>query len=118
MAILLEVIDVDDPIRVGDNETYVITVTNQGSAPAQNVRIVCNLEQQHVFQTATGSTSGSHRGGTVTFEPLASLAPKAKATWRVVVKAGGAADARFKVAMTSNMIQRPVEETESTHFYE
>ncbi len=116
-AILLEVVDINDPVRVGDEETYVITVTNQGSAAARSIRIVCNLEQSATFVSAAGSTSGSHRAGVVTFEPVASLEPQAKATWRVVVRAAAEADARFKVSMTSSMIQRPVEETEATHFY-
>ena len=41
-AILLEVIDVSDPIELGDSETYQITVTNQGSAPDTNIVINCS----------------------------------------------------------------------------
>jgi uncharacterized repeat protein (TIGR01451 family) len=43
-AVSLEVVDVDDPVKVGARTTYVISVTNQGSAAATNVSIACILE--------------------------------------------------------------------------
>ncbi|MAE65826.1 MAG: hypothetical protein CMJ18_16270 [Phycisphaeraceae bacterium] len=118
-AILLEVIDIDDPIEVGANETYVITVTNQGSAPGTNIKIVASLEDSMQYVSSSGDTgAASHAGGKVTFKALASLAPKAKATFKVVVKAVSEDDARFGVSLTSDQLRRPVEETESTHYYE
>ncbi len=117
-AILLEVIDVEDPIQVGDTETYVITVTNQGSATDTNIKIVCTLEPEMSHVSSGGATRSTAADRTVTFAPLASLAPKAKATWQVKVKAEKPGDVRFKVSMTSNQIGRPVEETEATNFYQ
>ena len=54
----------------------------------------------------------------MTFSPLATLAPGDEAEWRVTVRAARAGDVRFKVSMTSRMLTRPVEETESTTFYD
>jgi uncharacterized repeat protein (TIGR01451 family) len=116
-ALLLECVDTTDPLEIGGNQTYVITVTNQGSAPDTNIKIVANLEDTMEFVSASGQTRGSAQGKTVTFEPLPSLAPKAKATWQVVVKSVGAGDVRFKVNMTADQLTRPVEETESSNFY-
>ncbi|MCE5185315.1 MAG: DUF11 domain-containing protein [Planctomycetaceae bacterium] len=117
-AVLLEVIDVSDPIAVGQNETYIITVTNQGTAHDTNVRVTANLEDTMQFVSASGATNGTFEGGKVTFAPLATLAPKAKATWRVVVKAVKPADARFMVLMRTDQLGRDVGETEATNFYE
>ena len=117
-AILLEVVDLEDPIEVGDNETYVITATNQGSAPGTNIVIKCVLEGNAQYISSSGTTTGRAAAQTVTFAPLASLAPKDKAAWKVVVKAMKAGDVRFKVQMTSDQISRPVDETEATNFYE
>ena len=117
-AILLEVIDVSDPIEVGQNETYVITVTNQGSAPDTNIIVKCMLEENMQYVSSSGATSGTSSDGMVVFDALGSLAPKAKATWRVVVKAVKAGDVRFKVAMMSDELGRDVQETEATNFYE
>ena len=116
-AVLLEVIDVEDPIEVGQNVTYVITVTNQGSAQDTNIRIVAQLEDAQEYVSNAGATRGSHSGGTITFEPLPSLAPKAKATWRITVKARAEGDIRFKVTMNTDELKRPVQETEATNFY-
>jgi len=117
-AILLETIDVEDPIEVGANETYVITITNQGSAVGTGIRLVCTLASQQSYVSATGPTEASAEQQTVSFSPLASLAPKAKATYRVVVKGVSAGDVRFRVSLTSDQIREPVEETESTNIYE
>jgi len=116
-AILLEVIDIEDPIEVGDNETYVITATNQGSLPDTNIQIVCTLEDAQSYVSATGDTSGTAKGKVITFAPLKSLAPGAKATWRAIVKAEKVGDIRIKVSMTSDQLTRPVEETEATNQY-
>lgn len=116
-AILLEVIDIQDPIEVGGNETYVIVVTNQGSADDNNIVVTAILPDELEFVDGKGVTAGKLTGKTVNFEPLPSLAPKAKAEWRVTVKALKEGDVRFKVIMKSDMMTSPVEETESTHLY-
>jgi len=117
-AVLLEVIDLEDPIPVGENVTYEITATNQGSAPGTNIRITCILEDVVSYVSSSGATRGSLAGDKVTFAPLDSLAPKTKATWRVVVKVAKPGDARFHVRMDLDEFDRPVEETEATHLYE
>jgi uncharacterized repeat protein (TIGR01451 family) len=116
-AILLEVVDLEDPIEVGKNVTYVIDVTNQGSAPDSNIKLVCTLEDAQDFVSGSGPTAVTGSGKTVTMAPLPSLAVKQKATWRVVIKAGKASNVRFKTTMTSDQLTRPVEETESTNQY-
>jgi len=117
-AILLEVVDVSDPIEVGKYETYIIEVTNQGSAPDTDIKIVCKLEDSMEFVSAAGATTGSHANGVVTFQPLGILAPKAKATWKVEVQALRAGDVRFTTTLTSEQLGREVMETEATKFYE
>jgi hypothetical protein len=56
--------------------------------------------------------------GTLTFEPLKTLRPKAKAIWRVIVTALKKGDTRFKTTMNADELTRPVEETEATRVYE
>ena len=116
-AILLEVVDVEDPIEVGANETYIITATNQGTLADTNIKIVATLEANQAYVSSGGATNGTAKGAVITFAPLASLAPKAKATWKVVVKAVKEGDVRFKVSMTSDQLTRSVDETEATYLY-
>jgi hypothetical protein len=116
-AILLEVVDLEDPIEVGSTVNYRIDVTNQGSAPGTGIKIVCELEDEQQFTSGSGSTAVTGSGQKITMAPVASLAPKAKASWQVSVKALKAKNIRFKVSMTSDQMPRPVEETESTNQY-
>lgn len=116
-AILLEVVDSPDPVRVGEETTYIITVTNQGSAPSTNVKIVGVLENNMEFVSAAGASAGKLDGTNINFEPLASLAPGATAKFTVVIKASGSDDVRFKTVLTADQFKRSIEETESTNFY-
>ncbi|HUU83458.1 MAG TPA: hypothetical protein VM243_08145 [Phycisphaerae bacterium] len=116
-AILLECVDDPDPIEINGNVTYTITVVNQGSAVGTNIVIACTLapEQEHV--SSTGPTNATAAGKDVTFAPLASLAPKASAVYKVTAKGVGEGDVRFRVELMSDQIKTPVMETESTHIY-
>jgi len=117
-AILLEVVDLEDPIEVGSNETYVITVTNQGSAVGTNIRVTCTLPEEQQYVSSDGPTQASVAGRKITFAPLAQLAPHAKAVYRVLVKGAKAGDVRFAADLVSDQMTSPAGETESTHIYE
>jgi uncharacterized repeat protein (TIGR01451 family) len=117
-AVLLEVIDISDPVRVGENDTYVITVENQGSASISNLRVMCEMEKEMSYVSSTGPSKGMVAGRKIEFEPLSQLAPKDRAIWRVTVKAIGVGDLRFKTAIKSDQFERVVSETEATTFYE
>ena len=78
-----------------------ISLRNQpGFAEDTNVIIKTMLEDSMQFVSATGATNGTLSGSTVTFAPLPSLAPKAKASWRVTVKAVKAGDVRLRLPWT------------------
>lgn len=117
-AILLEVVDLEDPIEVGSTVTYQIRVTNQGSAAGRNIKINAIVPSQMEYASSGGPTNGSATGSSVTFAPLANLDPGKTATYTITVRAKSAADVRFKVSMTSAQSEVPVEETESTYIYE
>jgi uncharacterized repeat protein (TIGR01451 family) len=116
-AMLLEVIDLVDPIEVGANVTYRITVTNQGSAPDRNVKVAILLADPVEYVSATGPTKATVDGKRVTFGTIDRIEPKGKATFEVVIKGTEECDTRFGVSLTSDTLTVPVQETESTHFY-
>ena len=111
-------VDSPDPVQIGTDTTYTVEVTNQGSATATNVKIICTLPAEETFLSAGGQTAGSASGNTITFAPLASLAPKAKATWTVKVKAKAEGDVRFRTSMIADQLKSTVDETESTNLYQ
>ena len=116
-AILLEVVDLQDPVEVGGSVVYEIRVTNQGTAALTQVKLLCALAETQEFVSGEGVTPVSAEGGKVSLSPLARLEPKAEVAWRVTVKAVGQADARFRVDLTSDQFTRPVEEWEATSQY-
>lgn len=116
-AILLETVDLADPIEIGKEVTYDIKVTNQGTSTGTNIRLVCTLPASQEFVSSTGATPAKAEVHTLTMEPLAALEPKAEASWRVVVKALQADDARFRVELLSDQFEQSVTEDESTQLY-
>jgi uncharacterized repeat protein (TIGR01451 family) len=119
-AMVIECIDVQDPNKVGESETYEIRVTNQGSANLTNIVVNCHLEEAQEFVSATGPTPTNAKTGDreYTFGPLPALAPRETATWRTSVRCVAQGDIRFHLKVTSDQHGRPVEETESTRVYE
>ncbi|MCP5522721.1 MAG: hypothetical protein H7A46_14355 [Verrucomicrobiales bacterium] len=113
-AILLEVVDLLDPVLVGDAVDYEIRVTNQGSAAITQVRLSCDFPDSQKFLAGTGPTAFVNEGGRVTTEPLARLAPKATAVWKVKAEALSAGDSRFRVELSGDQFPRPIEELEAT----
>lgn len=116
-AILLECVDDPDPREVGSELTYTITVLNQGSADGTSIVVTGTLPPEQDYVSSAGPTTAKVAGKVVTFAPLATLAPKAKAVYSVKVKSVGAGDVRFQVQLTSDQLTRPVMETESTNQY-
>ncbi|MHC4844680.1 MAG: CARDB domain-containing protein [Planctomycetota bacterium] len=116
-ALLLEVADLDDPIEIGSDVTYVIVVTNQGTAADDQIEISATLPSQEGFVSATGPTKHTVTGQTVKFAQSGPLAPKAALTYRITVKAKAEGDVRFAISMDSKALTSPVKETEATRLY-
>jgi len=116
-ALLIEVIDTEDPLLVGEETTYVIQVTNQGTAPDTNVKIDVVVPPALEIVSAAGATEGTISGQNVRFTPYQSLAAKEIIEFRVVARAVSEGDARFRVEMTSDLLKTPVPEEEATQVY-
>jgi uncharacterized repeat protein (TIGR01451 family) len=117
-SLLLEVMDSEDPIEVGAETSYEIRITNTGSKPETNIKLVGILPEKVEFKGATGPTRFQEKGKEIVFESLPTLAPRADAIYRISVKALAAGDVRFKAQLTSTGLVEPVVEMESTRIYE
>ena len=116
-ALLMTIMDSPDPVLIGDTTTYTITVTNQGTKADSEIFISCVMEGEVEFVSAGGATPGTGSGAKVTFEPLATLAPKAVATWTVVIRGKAVGDTRFLCVLNTKETGRKIEKTESTRVY-
>ena len=116
-AILLEVVDVDDPIEIGAETSYEIIVTNQGTDFAKDVRITAIIPPEMQIVGVQGPSREKIDGQTIRFESLPKLAPLADAIYRVRVRGLKAADCRLEVRAEAESLESPVAELESTKVY-
>jgi uncharacterized repeat protein (TIGR01451 family) len=77
--------DSPDPVRVGENLTYIITVTNGGPNSADAVRTTDTLPGNVTFVSATGS-QGTCTGATTVVCTLGAVAAGSTATVTIVVQ--------------------------------
>lgn len=118
-AILLEMVDSPDPVRVGTNTTYTIRVTNQGTKPDEDIRVRALIPDNMSYVDSAGPTQGTATGQDVSFAPLRTLGAGQQATWTITVRGDSPGDVRFKVMMnTSTIGSTPVAESEATNVYD
>lgn len=119
-GLLVEVVDLEDPIKADNEANYVITVTNQGLQRHTNVRLLAMMGDHHEFVSANGITQATQDANVINFDPLPVLAGKEVATWKVVTRSNppldteGLLDTRFVIKVSSDQITDPVREEEST----
>ena len=118
-ALLMELVDLDDPVEVGAETAYEVRVTNTGSKTETNLQLVCTIPDKMEFRGAQGA-SGVHarlQGRELIFEPIAKLAPRADAIFRINVRGVAPGDLRFRARITADGLTEPVLKEESTKVY-
>lgn len=117
-AILVEVVDVLDPVEVGVETFYEIIVTNQGSAFANDVVVTAEVPEEMEIIGSQGPSQGTVQGQKIHFGKLTKLAPRADAIYRLRVRGLKAKDMRIRVEVDAESLDSPVLELESTKVYE
>jgi uncharacterized repeat protein (TIGR01451 family) len=118
-ALLMELVDLDDPVEVGADTAYEIRVTNTGSKTETNLQLICTVPDKMEFRGAQGAANCRFhvQGKDVVFEPLPKLAPRADAIYRVNVRGVAPGDLRFRARITADGLTEPVLKEESTKVY-
>ncbi|HSV14150.1 MAG TPA: hypothetical protein VLI90_07815, partial [Tepidisphaeraceae bacterium] len=116
-ALLLSAVDREDPVRVGDQVHYTITVQNQGSGDDSDVNVKAIVPDEQEFVSANGVTRGNVDGRTITFETIPTLGAGKSVQWEVTTKALRPADTIFRVEATSKSITKPATKEEPTKLY-
>jgi len=114
-ALLLEKGDNPDPIQIGEETTYYVRVTNQGTAADSDVKVVVEFPGE--LTPTSASNGGQISGQTVTFPSVSSLAPKAVFEYTIKAKGVKAGDARIRFIRTSKDIPASTTAEESTRIY-
>jgi uncharacterized repeat protein (TIGR01451 family) len=116
-ALMVEMVDTDDPIEVNSDTSYEVRITNTGSKVETDIKLVATIPDKMEFKTAQGVVPFHTEGKTVVFDAIERLAPKADAIVRINVKALEAGTAYFKIQVTSANVIEPVIKTEATRIY-
>ena|GEM_PF-1037736 len=117
-AMSMEVRATENPVEVGSDTTYEIVVTNSGSNPEADLKLVCTLPPQVKLKSVAAPVKYSLAGSEMIFEPLSKLAPRGDVIYKVTVTATGKGDARFRTQISSATMGEPLTKTESTRVYE
>lgn len=116
-AILSQVVDLADPIEVGEETEYEIRIDNQGSKDASQVVLTVVLPPGLKAISADGPVEHVIQGSEVRFSPLDRLAPKDRDTYRVRVEGTIPGDQRVLVHVRTADQKKPVTKEESTRVY-
>ncbi len=116
-AVTFEVTDSEDPIEVAGLTEYVIRVGNQGTKAASGVRLSATILGEMEPVEAKGPAAHRIDNLTVSFEPLARLAPTEEAVFRIRVRGHRAGDQRVQVQLTSDDHPAPITKEEITRVY-
>lgn len=118
-ASLIELVDSEDPIEVGAETTYEVTITNTGSKADSNLQLVCTIPSELELISAQGPAGirSEKKGTKLVFEKLPTLAPRADAVYRIKVRGIAVGDVRFRAEITAGGLSKPVIKEESTKVY-
>jgi uncharacterized repeat protein (TIGR01451 family) len=116
-ALLVEVVDIADPIEVGAETTYEVRVVNQGSQAATNLVLLAEAPLGMTPVKANGPARAEIQGQRIVFDPLPRLAARADTAFHIRVRGDRAGDHRFHVQLTGDQLQSPVHKEESTRVY-
>ena len=116
-AVRLEVVDHPDPVEIGGETVYTISVMNQGTAQDGNVEVTALFPPSLKPIAVSGAISSRIEGQRVIFAPVAVIEPKQEIIYKIKAQALSVDDARLKVSVKTNLLETPVTEEESTHLY-
>lgn len=114
-ALLLELADPTESVPVGRRAGYRVTVKNQGTGPAKNVKVTAVVpdEYANVRGTANGATV-KPEGSKLFFPTVKEIPAGGSATFTFEVEGAKAGDARVRAEVLADHITKPLSEEQST----
>ena len=116
-SLVVKLADLDDPVEVGSETAYEITITNEGTASAREVGLTCELPKGLTFLKAEGASEHRQQNEVIGFRPIDDLPAGKSLTYRVFVKGTLAGDQRFRCRLASESLKQPLFTEELTKFY-
>jgi uncharacterized repeat protein (TIGR01451 family) len=116
-SLVLKVADLEDPVEVGSQTAYEITITNEGTASAHQVGLACEIPTGLSLVDATGPSDHRVQAEMIGFRPIDELPAGKSLTFHVHVMGNAAGDQRFRCRLTSESLSQPLFTEELTKFY-
>ena len=116
-SLVLEVLDLDDPVEIGRETAYEVRVRNEGSKQAQNVGLSFELPNGVKLINIKGPTKHIAESGLVVFKALPALEPGKTAIFQIHIQGADEGNHRVRARLTSDSIQEPLTVEELTRFY-
>lgn len=111
------VVDINDPICLGEQTSYRVRVSNRGTADDTNIVLVMKFSKELQPLEARGPTQAKITDHTVIFEPLKALPSRNHVDYVIVLKGVAAGDGRGEASLSSDSLTVPVTDVENTHVY-
>ena len=116
-AVLFQLSHTKDPLEIGGETTYEISVVNQGSKAATNLQLAVFLPPELKPLAAEGPTHYTIENNKVVFENMPQLGQKSAAAFRVRAQGVRAGDLRVRCQLKTDEMQSPIVKEESTRVY-
>lgn len=112
----MSVSDTRDPVAIGNDTTYQVTISNPNSVADTNVQVIATLSAELAPSTvgSSGPTSSSIQGQTVQFAPVAQLAAGATLTFSIQAHGATPGTGRVHVQVTSGNMPSPLAADQTT----
>ena len=112
--VTVTVAEQSDPVRVGSEITYFVTVKNPASYADRQVLLKVAIPAELQLISGSGPTRNRISGQTITFDPIAELRAGEQVEYRLRVKAAAAGTARLDAAVSSQGLVQPILKSETT----
>ncbi|MEM9703017.1 MAG: hypothetical protein AAF907_11310, partial [Planctomycetota bacterium] len=116
-SLVLTIEDSDDPVEVGAETEYTVTVSNEGTAAAKRVGLACRLPDGTEIGTISGPAAYRTEGRLALFDSIPEIAPGEKKVYTLRLKGTTAGSKRFQTRLVSESISQPLIHEELTKFY-
>lgn len=102
-ALRVEMVDIGDPVSVGNLVRYEINVTNTGTLADSDIILTATIPTQLEFVAASGpaNTTGQINANTLSFPPVARLEPGQVLVYQIQCRGKTPGDARFHIEVRS-----------------
>lgn len=116
-SLVLEVLDLDDPVEIGRETAYEVRVRNEGSKQAQNVGLSFELPNGVKLINVKGPSKHIAESGLVVFKALPVIEAGKTAVYQIHIQGADEGNHRVRARLTSDSIQEPLTVEELTRFY-